>query len=134
MVSGGTYGMPVEYTIDGGRRLVRSRASGIVSFRDMRRSQRTLLADPRFVPTYREIVDFREVSAFDLSTEELRELAAVHVFAAGTRRAVVHPPSRPVFRGIVHMFEAFRELAGGHELIRAFDDMDLAMAWLDAQP
>ena len=130
----GTNGMPVEYTIDDARRLVRSRAWGAISFGDMRRARDELLADPRFVPTYQELLDLREVSHFNLSTEELRELAARHVFAAGTRRAIVHPANRPVFRGLVHMFEAFRELAGGHEFIRAFEDVSVAIEWLNAQP
>src|SRR5690242_6935781 len=111
--------MPLEYTIDAERELVWSRAWGTIALEDMRRHLAALSADPKFVPSYRELLDLRDLGVFDLSTDDLRQLAATHVFAAGTRRAWVHPPTRPVFRGLVHMFEAFRELAGGHELIRA---------------
>lgn len=123
--------MPVEYTIDAAARLVRSRAWGTVTFVEAARAQAALLADPAFHRTFHELVDCRDVGRIEITAEELRLLARPHVFGEHSRRAFVHPPDRIVIRGLVRMFEAFRDSSGGRERIRAFDDIEKAMAWIE---
>jgi hypothetical protein len=123
--------MPAEYTIDASRRLVRSRAWGTLTYVEATRLQNALLADPAFDKTYNELIDWREIEHLVMSTEELRVLARPHIFGEGTRRAAVHSPDRPVIRGIVRMFEAFRDSSGGRERIRVFDNLGAALTWLN---
>jgi len=123
--------MPADYIIDTAARLVRSRGWGRLTFTELKKHQDRLRADPAFDPTFDQLLDFREVEAIMVTADELRVMAAPHIFVAGARRAVLHLPDRPVIRGLVHMFEAFRESAGGHERIATFDDLDAALRWLE---
>jgi hypothetical protein len=123
--------MPVEYSIDVATRLVRTRAWGAVTFVEITQLQHALLADPAFDKTFNELCDCLDIGVIELTTEELRLLAHPHVFGEHSRRAVVYPADRPVIRGLVRMFEAFRDSSGGRERIRAFDDLVKAMDWLE---
>jgi hypothetical protein len=123
--------MPVEYTIDVAARLVRTRAWGPVSYVEVSQLQHALLADAAFDKTFNELCDCRDIGVIAITTEELRLLARPHVFGEHSRRAIVYPADRLVIRGLVRMFEAFRDSSGGRERIRAFDDLDRAMAWLE---
>jgi hypothetical protein len=123
--------MPVEYTIDVAARLVRMRVWGTVTFVEATQVQHALLADATFDRTCHELIDCREIGKIEITTEELRLLARPHVFGEHSRRAVLYPPDRLVIRGLVRMFEAFRDSCGGRERIRAFDDVAKAMTWIE---
>jgi hypothetical protein len=123
--------MPVEYTIDAAARLVRSRAWGTVTFVEVTQLQHAMLADAAFDKTYNELCDCRELGRIEVSTEELRLLARPHVFGEHSRRAVIYAPERLVIRGLVRMFEAFRDSSEGRERIRAFDNVAGAVEWLE---
>lgn len=123
--------MPVEYTIDAAAHLVRSRAWGTVTFVEVTKHQHALVSDPAFDRTFHELCDCRDIGTIAITTEELRLLARPHVFGEHSRRAVVYPSHRLVIRGLVRMFEAFRDSCGGRERIRAFDDVAKAMDWIE---
>lgn len=123
--------MPAAYTIDVDSRLVRTRVWDVVTFVEVTQLQQALLKDPAFVRTFHQLFDCRAIGRVEITAEELRLLARPHIFAEESRRAVVYAPDRPVIRGLVRMFEAFRDSSGGRERIRAFEDLAEAMAWLE---
>jgi hypothetical protein len=81
--------MGMSYTIDPERRLVHVRGRGVLSTDDHHELTSRLLADPRFDPTYQSLGDFSEVTDVLVDTMALAHTAAVPMFDAGTRHAIV---------------------------------------------
>ena len=127
--------MPVEYIIDKERRLVISTAWGPVTFAEARAHQERLRNDPDFHSEFNQFLDATGVTALDLSHEEAQTIArnSPH-FAAVSRRAWVAPS--PFIFGIGRMIGVYREIAGGTEQFRVFNDREQALKWLglDALP
>ena len=122
--------MPASYTIDIERKAIFSTATGTLTDADLRDHQRHVLRDPDFDPGLRQLWDLREVSATEVSTETLRDLAASTSYAPETKRAVVAP--RDVIYGLARMFQTLHEHAG--EDFRVFRSADEAREWLGLQP
>jgi hypothetical protein len=119
--------MPGGYTIDESRGLVLSRAWGEIAGADIVVHARALAADPRFVPSYRQLFDFSATTRADVSETAVWTLAEDSPFGAGARRAVVVASN--VAYGLVRMFQSLREGRGESFLICR--DMDEAIQWLD---
>ncbi|HYL83449.1 MAG TPA: hypothetical protein VE263_04385 [Candidatus Angelobacter sp.] len=119
--------MPAFYKIDKERRLVLTTASGVFSRADVLGHQEKLLKDPDFNPSHSQIVDFRQVTAFDVSSQEIHELAQKSIFSPQSRRAIIAPSDLGF--GLARMFEMLRENQG--ELgIRVFRTLDEAIDWV----
>jgi len=127
--------MPVEYVIDKERRLVITTATGRVTFEEARAHQERLRNDPDFLPEFNQFLDATAVTALDISTEQAKTIGrnSPH-FAAGSRRAWV--AASPFLYGIGRMIGVYREIAGGTEQFRVFNDREQALKWLglDALP
>jgi hypothetical protein len=127
--------MPVEYIIDKERRLVISTAWGRVTFAEARAHQERLRDDPDFHPEFNQFLDATDVSALDITAEEAQTLGrnSPH-FASVSRRAWVS--LSPFLFGMGRMIGIYREIAGGTEEFRVFDDREQALKWLgvDALP
>ena len=118
--------MSMSYTIDPARRLVRTRAWGVLSTTDLQDSSSRLMADARFEPRYRSLVDLREVTGVSADMEALAQTAAVPLFAEGVQRAIV--ASSDVAFGIARMYATFAERTGGD--VRVFRELEHASDWL----
>lgn len=119
--------MPASFTIDHERRLVLSRAWGVVEDGDLQANQREVAADPRFEPGYSQLYDFSEVTEVRATNEGVRGLVRTSVFARDSRRAIV-APSDIVF-GMVRMYELTGDL--DPRVFRVFRNIGEAMAWLE---
>jgi len=117
----------MNYRIDPERRLVVTRAWGVLSTRELADVMTRLLLDPRFDPAYRSLGDLREVTSITVDNLAAAQAAATPLFAEGARRAIV-ATSDAAF-GMARMFASFSERTG-HE-VRVFRDIQLAEAWLD---
>jgi len=96
--------MPAEYTIDKSRRMVFSKAYGIIVDQDVYAHQEKLRDDPDFDPSFFQLVNCTGVTkADDLSTDAIYELARRHLFGAESKRAFV-APQRLVY-GLIRMFQ-----------------------------
>lgn len=127
--------MPVQYVIDKERRLVISTAWGRVTFSEGREHQERLKNDPDFHSDFNQFLDATAVTTLDISSDEARILAGTSPhFSPSSRRAWV-APSAFLF-GIGRMIQTYREMAGGTEQFRVFNDRDEALKWLglDALP
>src|SRR5262245_32054612 len=95
--------MPGPYLVDPTRRLVLSRAWGVVSARDLVTHASALAADPLFHPSFRQLADLREVTDLDVDSSAIRTLASLSPFASGAQRALV--VGAEVVYGMARMFQ-----------------------------
>src|SRR5689334_19088603 len=81
--------MPGTYSIDASRRLVISRAWGVVASDELLQHAKDVGADPAFESTFCQIADLRSVTGMDFNLSTVRELARINPFGPEARRAVV---------------------------------------------
>jgi hypothetical protein len=120
--------MPASYVIDKERGLVISKGTGRFTPEDGFAHQNALAADENFDNTFNQLLDFSEVTEVVLNTDSIRQLAERHVFSEHSRRAFLVNSNLVI--GLSRMFAAYREIAGGKEQMRIFEDWDEAMHWL----
>ena len=80
--------MTASYEIDRRRRLVISRGSNVVTDEELIDHYVSLRRDPAFDPTYRQLIELREVRRFDTAEVTLEAAARLRVFAPEVRRAI----------------------------------------------
>jgi hypothetical protein len=120
--------MSANFVINEGHRIVFSLAAGQLTYADCVGHMDRLLADARFRPDMRQIIDFNDVSDVELTNDQIRELAARTVFGSGSRRAFV--ASTDVLYGLARMFQTHREFEG-ETGIAIFRDMAEATMWVE---
>jgi hypothetical protein len=86
--------MPFATSFDLDRRLMITRAWGHITMADVRAYQQELGQRPEFDPTWALVFDARDTVQFDLSSDEVRQLAETSVLAPSARRAIVATPVR----------------------------------------
>jgi len=120
--------VPTDYVIDTEHRAVFTLAIGALSILDLLDSMTRLLGDARFSPDFCHVADFRlvDITAPQLSTADIRSLAARPVFDPSARRAFIIG-SGSAF-GLARMYAAERD-AGGESNIQTFQDLETAAAW-----
>lgn len=123
-------GMPAFYKVDQERRLVMSTGSGVLTMADLLAHQEKLLVDPDFSPDFSQFWDLTHVTEVELTTEELRRLAARSIFSPESRRAIL--VSNDLVFGLSRMFEIFRETLGENG-IHVFRNLDNALDWVLAK-
>jgi hypothetical protein len=121
--------VPVCYVLDKERRLVVTTASDCVTFAEAKANQDQLKNDPDFQPEFNHLLDATAVTVLDISSEEAERLGrASTFFSASSRRAWVAP--NPFLFGIGRLIGTYREIAGGREEFRVFNDRQEALRWL----
>ncbi len=118
--------MPAGFAIDDARGLVLSRAWGAVGDRDLITHARTLVADPRFRPSFRQLVDFRGMERMDVSSEGARRMVDMNPFGAHARRAIV--AESDISFGMARMYQILH--GDGADEVQVFRDFDVALEWL----
>jgi hypothetical protein len=83
--------LPATYLIDPERRLVVSSAWGAMTDDDVREHHRSLLADPLFDPTYRQLVDMTGITEDLVGARAKQEESQDQIFVPGVQRAWVAP-------------------------------------------
>jgi hypothetical protein len=119
--------MPSAYKIDKEQRLVTSSAWGVVTRDDVFSHQEKITADPDFVPTYSQLLDFTRTTELKFSAADVQAFAVKRIFAPNAKRAIVVPDGE--LFGLARMFEILRD-AKGDEGIRVFTKMEEAREWL----
>ena len=120
--------MPASYKIDTDQRLVRMRASGMLTSGELRDYYYRLTADARFDSSFRSLALMGDVTEFEVEAREIAELAALPVFDRGTRRAIA--ALSDLAYGLARMFSLYAENVGQN--IRVFRTEIEAMVWLDS--
>ncbi|MFI5214687.1 MAG: hypothetical protein ACHQU8_09140 [Gemmatimonadales bacterium] len=118
--------MPVAYTIDQSRSIVLTRGWGVAVDRDLHAHVRSLAADSRFRPHFKQFGDLRGVVKADITRLGIRQLSDLNPFGAGAKRAVV--VGSDVVYGMARMYQVMRADRGDE--LEVFRDADLAFEWL----
>jgi hypothetical protein len=119
--------MPVFYKIDKERRVVLSSGSGTLTIADAKAHQQRLANDLDFDPSFSQIADFTQFTQFDLSSEDIRQMAEMSLFSPDSRRAFIVPNDFAF--GLARMFEILRDLAG-EKGIRVCRSLEEALDWV----
>ena len=102
--------MPIDYEIDAGRRLIRTRCIGPLTLEEVVAHFRSLEADPRVPDRLDVVLDFSELTAFpdhDQVHCVAREVRQLRTKIAWRNLAIVAP--RDLAFGIARMFEMISE-------------------------
>ena len=89
--------MPFATSLYLDRRLMITRAWGHITLDDMRAFRQELAARPEFDPTWAHVFDAGGAVRFDLSSEEIRHLAATSLLAPCARRSLVATAPRDLW-------------------------------------
>jgi hypothetical protein len=119
--------MPADFYIDPERRIVFSKAMGVFNSADALDHMERLLRHPAFHAEFNQLLDFRQLTALALSSDEIRWLAQRTVFSANSLRAFV--VSSDLQFGMGRLFATHREFEGEKGII-IFRDMQEALTWL----
>ena len=128
--------MPIEYTIDHGRRLVIAKANGTLTDEDVFGYQQEVWSRPE-VDGYNELVDMSQVDSIDLpSVNRVRELANLSAGmdnrSSASRFAIVAPTQ--IAFGLGRMYEAYRNLDDrSTKEVGVFRSRDEALTFLGIQ-
>jgi hypothetical protein len=122
--------MPGSYLIDVAHGLVFSRGWGVVTDDELLWHAKTLRADPRFHPGFRQVVSFLDLTEARVSADGVRGVAHINPFRTDSRRAFV-VPSDLAF-GLARMFEAHTN--SDQEQFRIFRLLGPAFEWVGLDP
>jgi hypothetical protein len=96
--------MPGSYKLDVERRIVFSRAWGVVVDEDIAAHPKALRADPRFSPDFNQIADFRDVLEYRLTSDGIRNQVHLNPFSSESRRVIIVAPG--VGFGLARMYQS----------------------------
>jgi hypothetical protein len=120
--------MPYDYRIDRKQRLVITTAWGILTGAEILDHQNRLECDGCFTSDLYQLLDISDVTNFEIDFDTMDTLSQQQLFSPGSRRAFI--AKSPLAFGMSRMFASLRELRGGEEQIRIFNNRDEAMRWL----
>lgn len=118
--------MPSSYWIDTERGILFSRGWGALSDEELLACANRLRVEPRFRPTFRQVVDFRDLKEIQVTSEGVRSLAQIHPFHRQAHRAVV--VSSDAAFGLTRMFALLADADPEHFGI--FRSLEPAMEWI----
>lgn len=119
--------MPVTCSIDSERRRVTCLGTGIVTGEDLAAAQRSLVADPAFVPSHALLFDLATAEHATVTAADLQRLADLTPFAPTAYRVVL--VSKPLLYGLSRMFQAIAGERAPRILVTS--DRAEAEAWLE---
>jgi hypothetical protein len=120
--------MPFATSFYVDRRLIITRGWGQITLADMRAYQQELVQRPEFDPTWAHVFDARDAVQFDMSSEEIRHLAATSVLAPSARRAMVATDLATF--GFFRMYGTLFELQVDGSAVGVFRTLDDAIEWV----
>jgi hypothetical protein len=116
------------FTLDVQKRLVTVRFTGPVTFDDIARYAKSLLAHQDFQPTFSEIADLREVSELNLQANEFLKLAdKIDPFWPEAKRAFV------VETAVQNHAARMHKILRSDRKIEIFQSLEEAEKWIAAE-
>lgn len=123
--------MPTDYFIDVPQRTVFSTGTGVFTQADFLEHMRALKSDPKFDPSFNQLIDGRALTKMDLAADQIKQLATRTIFTPESGRAFV--VSSAVHFGMTRMFAAYREIQDQQQVM-VFREMPDALRWLGLPP
>lgn len=108
--------------------MIISTGSGRVTAEEIKARQDETSTDPDFDPEFDQIVDLRAVTGFDVSIDQIRNLAHRKIFSGNSRRAFVG--IAPSTFGTQLLWQVYTETSENPSQIRIFSDLTAALDWL----
>ncbi|GEM_PF-1736699 len=125
--------MPGDYILLVERKLVFSRAFGVLTDADLRDHARQLKGDPRLDPSFRQFADFSALTDLRVTTSGVRSISGVaNPFLPGCVRAILVPTSESF--GMARMFQMWHGAAGMLVTARPGKACDFWRTSANAQP
>jgi hypothetical protein len=118
--------MPASHEIDVTRRLVISRAWGVLSTPEVADHYRAIAADPAFEPGFSQLADLSAVDHVDMSADSVRREALETVFSVHSLRAFVAPREKQAV--VARLYGLYGKYV--RQNIRVFQDIREAERWL----
>jgi len=118
--------MPASFVVDADRRLVSSRAWGVLVDADLFGTQDGVRAHPSFEPHFSQIYDFSDVTEMRLTGDAVLNLGRSSPFAVDARRAII--VTSDVAFGMARMYGLASNRAS--DSFRIFRDHASALSWL----
>jgi hypothetical protein len=110
------------------RRLMITRAWGHITVDDVRAFRQEIVARPGFDPRWAHIFDARDAVEFDLSNEEIRQVAETSRLAPSARRAMV--ATDPVIFDRFRTYGTLFQLQVDGSAVGVFKTLDDAIEWV----
>jgi hypothetical protein len=102
----------------------------VLTDEEIAENAKTLRADPRFDPGFRQIVDFRELTEIHVSGAGVRDVAHVNPFRRDARRAFI-VTSEEAF-GLTRMFGLYTD--SSEDEFAIFRTLEPALEWIGLDP
>jgi hypothetical protein len=118
--------MPASHEIDPSRRLVISRAWGVLTAAEVAEHYRAIAADPAFDPSFSQLADLSRVEHVDMSSPSVRREALETVFSSRSLRAFVARTDEQAI--VAKLYGLFGRYV--RQNIRVFPDVREAERWL----
>jgi hypothetical protein len=121
--------MPISYSIDPERRLVLTKAWGVLTDNDLLQHKENLARDPAFSVGMRELSDVREIQRLDVTSTGVRAMVAHddrRAHQSAQHRMALVVPNDEVF-GMARMYQT---MGAPDNPVRIFRNLQLAEAWL----
>jgi hypothetical protein len=118
--------MTAKREIDVEARLVSIKYHGDISMDDIRKNREALSSEPDFDSSYNMLVDMTEVSSFQLSSNEARQMAKSTIFSKSSKIGIV--VNSDFHFGIARMFQSNKGAFGDRTLV--FREMSEARRWI----
>ena len=122
--------MSASYLIDAAHGLVFTRAWGVLADDEIIAHALVLRADPRFNPSFRQIVSFLDTTKIILTSEAIRSLAKHNPFPRDARRAIVVTTDEAY--GLARMFMLY--LDADPQQFEIFRAIGPALEWVYLDP
>lgn len=126
--------MPIEHRYDAEQRVLHVRAHGAVTDAELLEYARVVTTDPALDPDANEVIDLRDVTAPDATTETLKRVA--DTFRDAERAAkpvrIALVAAGDAAYGLARMYQAFRIDSPAE--IQVFREMGKARDWLGLAP
>ena len=118
--------MPGSYTILPAARFVYSRGWGVLTDEHLQAHATALRADPRFLPSFAQLADFRDVSDIQVTSAGIRAMTHINPFGKGARRAFVTPNATAF--GLGRMYELMK--SNDEDQLMVVREVSEALKWL----
>jgi hypothetical protein len=122
--------MPGSYVIDVPRLVVFSRGWGVLTDDELISHAKTLRADPRLAPGFRQVADFRHLSEVRVTSDGVITVARHNPFPRDARRGIVVPSDGTY--GLARMFQIYIEAESEH--LGIFRALGPALEWVGLDP
>lgn len=120
--------MPYQFVIDQQKRVVVMALRDRVTFAEATALQNEMINHPDFNPEFDRLIDATAITTLDLSTSEAAIVAGRSLFASSSRCSIA--ATNPAIFGMGRLMQAQHAMAGAHDSLCVFYDLDSAMQWL----